>query len=162
MREGNSGTRNLAFTVTLSAASGYGPVTVAYATGRRLGQGGQDYVAPDGHASPSPPARTSKVVNVQVTGDTAIEANETLRVNLSSPTGATIVDSTAVGTIANDDAPIFRRQRLGDGRKRAAPATSPSPSRFPAATSGPVTVAYTTGNGTARAGQDYVAADRHA
>ena len=41
---------------------------------------------------------------VQVSGDTAVEANETLTLTLSSPSGATIADGTAIGTITNDDA----------------------------------------------------------
>ena len=38
-----------------------------------------------------------------VNGDTTVEANETLPVNLSTPNGATIADGTAIGTITNDD-----------------------------------------------------------
>ena len=39
-----------------------------------------------------------------VIGDTAVEANETLTVALSTPSGATIAQASATGTIVNDDA----------------------------------------------------------
>ena len=45
---------------------------------------------------------TSKVVHVQVSGDTAVEGNETLTLTLASPSGATS-PTAAIGTIANDD-----------------------------------------------------------
>jgi len=40
---------------------------------------------------------------VLVNGDTVFEANQTFHVILSNPSGATIADSTGVGTIKNDD-----------------------------------------------------------
>jgi len=99
--EGNVGSTNLAFTVTLSAATS-GPVTVDYATANGTAKAGQDYTAQTGTLTFAA-GETSKVVNVQVSGDFAVEANETLKLTLSSPTGATIRDGTALGTIVNDD-----------------------------------------------------------
>jgi Ca2+-binding RTX toxin-like protein len=47
---------------------------------------------------------TSKVITVNVQGDTTVEPNENFTVTLSNPTnGATITTATAVGTIQNDD-----------------------------------------------------------
>lgn len=99
--EGNGGTSTLAFTVTLSAAAS-GPVTVDYATGNVSAKAGQDYTAQTGTLTFAA-GETSKVVNIQVTGDTTVEANETLKLTLSSPAGAVIKDGVAVGTIVNDD-----------------------------------------------------------
>ncbi len=48
-------------------------------------------------------ARFSKLVTVNVLGNTVVEPNETFVVNLSGATGATILDSQGVGTISNDD-----------------------------------------------------------
>jgi hypothetical protein len=42
---------------------------------------------------------------VQVNGDTAIESNETLFLNLSGAVGAPIADAQGVGTIIDDDTP---------------------------------------------------------
>ena len=158
--EGNSGTRNLAFTVSLSAAA-TGPVTVAYATGNGTATAGSDYTAASGTLTFAA-GETSKVVNVQVSGDTAVEANETLTLTLSSPSGATIADGAAIGTITNDDtAPLpdsFRRRCHGQPKATAARRTCAFTVSLSAAATGPVTVDYATSNGTATAGSDYTAA----
>src|SRR5204863_499227 len=83
-------THDLAFTVTLSAAS-TSPVTVAYATANGTATAGSDYAALAGTLTFAA-GETSKVVHVQVTGDAAVEANETLTLSLSSPSGGTIAD----------------------------------------------------------------------
>ncbi len=157
--EGNSGTHELAFTVTLSAAA-TGPVTVAYATSNGTATAGSDYAALSGTLTFAA-GETSKVVRVQVSGDTAVEGNETLTLTLSSPTGATIADGTAVGTIINDDTASLPTLSVADatvsegnsGVEDLAFTVSLS-----AAATGPVTVAYATSNGTATAGSDYTAA----
>ncbi|HEY2610066.1 MAG TPA: Calx-beta domain-containing protein, partial [Reyranella sp.] len=95
--EGNSGTSDLAFTVTLSAAA-TSPVTVAYATANGTATAGSDYAASAGTLTFAA-GETSKVVHVQVTGDSVVEANETLTLSLSSPNGATIAHGSATGTI---------------------------------------------------------------
>ena len=157
--EGNSGAPELVFTVTLSAAA-TGPVTVAYATSNGTASAGSDYTALSGTLTFAA-GETSKVVRVQVSGDTAVEANETLTLALSSPSGATIADGTAIGTITNDDTAPLPALSVADatvsegnsGVKDLAFTVSLS-----AAATGPVTVAYVTNNGTATAGSDYTAA----
>jgi hypothetical protein len=103
--EGDSGSTNATFTVTLSAASGL-PVTVNYNTsdGTAATVDG-DYAI----ASPTPitfaPGETSKVITVGVKGDNKFEANETFNVNLTGATNAIIAKSIGIGTINNDDLP---------------------------------------------------------
>jgi chitinase len=46
---------------------------------------------------------TSQQITVAVLGDTLVEGDETFTVTLSSPNGVTIADSSAIGTITNDD-----------------------------------------------------------
>ncbi|HWB50586.1 MAG TPA: Calx-beta domain-containing protein [Stellaceae bacterium] len=99
--EGNGGTQDLAFTVTLSAAAA-GPVSVAYATADGTAAAGSDYTASDGTLTFAA-GETAQTVHVRVAGDTAVEPNETLTLTLSSPGGATIAHGTATGTIVNDD-----------------------------------------------------------
>ncbi|MDB9436488.1 Calx-beta domain-containing protein, partial [Dolichospermum lemmermannii CS-548] len=99
--EGNTGTTNATFTVTLSAAS-TSAVTVNYATANSTATAGSDYTASTGTLTFNPGV-TSKTFNVAVTGDTTFEPNETFFVNLSNATNATIADNQAVGTITNDD-----------------------------------------------------------
>jgi hypothetical protein len=49
------------------------------------------------------PGQTVKTTTVTIKGDTVKEANETLKLNLSAPTNATIADPQGIGTITNDD-----------------------------------------------------------
>jgi hypothetical protein len=49
------------------------------------------------------PGETTKVITVNVTGDTVLEPDETFTLTLSDPSGATITTATATGTIRNDD-----------------------------------------------------------
>jgi hypothetical protein len=100
--EGNAGTVNAVFTVTLSAASAQ-TVTVSYATANGSASAGSDYAAASGTLTFAP-GTTSQTVTVAVTGDTLPEANETFLVNLGSPTNATIAKGQGQGTILNDDA----------------------------------------------------------
>ncbi|MCK0206706.1 cellulase family glycosylhydrolase [Starkeya koreensis] len=99
--EGNGGTAYLDFTVTLSQAAA-GPVTVQYATANGTASAGSDYQALSGTLTFAA-GETTKVVRVPVNGDTVVEASETLTLTLSAPTGATIADGAATGTILNDD-----------------------------------------------------------
>jgi hypothetical protein len=99
--EGNSGTTNATFTVTLSAASA-SAVTVKYDTANGTATAGSDYQAASGTLTFAP-NETSKTLTVAVNGDTTAEADETFAVNLSNPTNATIADGQGIGTIKNDD-----------------------------------------------------------
>ena len=49
-----------------------------------------------------PTGQTSKTFTVVVNGDTTVEANETLQVNLSLG-NVSILDGVGIGTIVNDD-----------------------------------------------------------
>src|SRR5205823_5536883 len=100
--EGNTGTTPFAFTVTLSNPSSQ-TVTVHYATADGTATvADNDYVAASGTVTFAPGV-TSKVVAVTINGDTKVEADETFVVNLTSPVNATLADSSATGTILNDD-----------------------------------------------------------
>jgi hypothetical protein len=50
------------------------------------------------------PGEHSKIVEVPVIGDTALETDETFAVNLTEVVNATIADGQATGTILDDDA----------------------------------------------------------
>jgi chitinase len=99
--EGNSGSKSMPFTVSLSSAS-TSQVTVNYATANGTATAGSDYTATSGTLTFAP-GMTSQTVNVAVTGDTTVEPNETFTVKLTSPSGATLGTATATGTITNDD-----------------------------------------------------------
>ncbi|MBA4789699.1 MAG: cellulase family glycosylhydrolase [Rhizobiales bacterium] len=151
----------MTFTVTLSAAA-TGPVTVAYATANGTATAGSDYAAASGTLTFAA-GETTKTIQVTVNGDTVVEGNETLTLNLSAPSGATIADGLGTGTITNDDvvAPVLPTLSVSD----ATVAEGNSGTKvmtftvtLSAAATGPVTVAYATANGTATAGSDYAAA----
>jgi fibronectin-binding autotransporter adhesin len=106
LSEGNSGTTNFTFTVTLSAASGL-PVTVNYATANGTADA-TDYTAVPSTLLTFNPGDTTKTVNVLVNGDTVAEINETFFVNLSGATNAAISDNQGLGTILNDDGALIQ------------------------------------------------------
>jgi chitinase len=100
--EGNSGSKAVAFTVSLSQAA-VGTVTVRYATANGSATAGQDYTAASGTVTFTA-GQTSKQVSVTILGDRTVEANETLTMTLSAPTGAVLgAGNTATITVTNDD-----------------------------------------------------------
>jgi hypothetical protein len=100
--EGNTGTTNAIFKVSLTAAS-YQTITVKFATANGTATvAGNDYVAASGILSFAP-GQTTKTITVQVKGDRLREANETLKVSLTAPSNATISDALGIGTILNND-----------------------------------------------------------
>ena len=157
--EGNSGARELAFTVSLSAPAS-GAVTVNYATGNGTASAGSDYTATGGTLTFAA-GEMSKVIRVAVAGDTAVETDETVALTLSSPSGATIADGTAVGTIGNDDAAPLPTLSISDASVAeggtAAPGTATFTVSLSAAAATPVGVSFATVDGTAVAGSDFVA-----
>jgi hypothetical protein len=100
--EGNVGTVNAVFNVTLSVPSG-NTITVNFATADGSAVAPGDYVALSGVVTFNP-GEISKQITIQVVGDLLVEANETYSVNLSSPTNATIAGAGfGLGTITNND-----------------------------------------------------------
>ena len=101
IREGQSGQRQLFFTLTLSSRSRT-PVTVRWATANDSAAAGSDYRARSGTLVFSP-GQTARRIAVLVRGDRAHEADETFFVNVLSASNATIATPQATGTIRNDD-----------------------------------------------------------
>jgi co-chaperonin GroES (HSP10) len=100
--EGNAGTTNLSFTVTLSAASA-ATVNVSYATANGTAlTSDNDYQSTSGTLTFNPGDLT-KPVTVVVNGDQKTELDETVLVNLTNPVNAVVSDAQGVGTIQNDD-----------------------------------------------------------
>jgi 6-phosphogluconolactonase (cycloisomerase 2 family) len=101
--EGNSGSSNSTFTVSITNPS-FQAVTVAFATsdGTATVADG-DYAAASGTLTFPAGSTAGLSVSVAVNGDTKFEANETFNVNLSTPANATIADNLGLGTIQNDD-----------------------------------------------------------
>jgi hypothetical protein len=153
--ERQSGTSALAFKVTLSPPS-TGAVTVKYATANGTALAGSDYAATGGTLTFSP-GQTSKTVAVNAIGDTAVEPNETFLVNLSAPTGATLLDSQGRGTIVNDDGPVIVVSDLSKAEGNAGTASFAFKVTLSPPSTGTVKAKYASANGTALAGSDYAA-----
>ncbi len=99
--EGDAGSRNASFVVSLSSPAPAGGVTVDYATADGSATAPSDYAAASGTLSFAP-GETSKTVAVAVHGDTAFEGDETFTLRLSGA-GATVTDGQGTATIRNDD-----------------------------------------------------------
>jgi hypothetical protein len=159
--EGNSGTKLATFTVSRTGSAAF---SVNYATANGTATAGSDYAAVPSTALNFAAGETSKTVSVTITGDSTVESNESFSVNLSNAVGpgASITDSTGLGTIVNDDSsttnPVVGNISINDisitegnaGTKLAA---------FTVSRTGTAafSVNYATANGTATAGSDYVA-----
>src|SRR6185369_3132007 len=108
--EGNGGSTPFTFTVTRSgdtsgassatytvSGSGTNAATAADFTGAAFPTGTVSFAA----------GETSKLVTINVAGDSTVEPNEGFTVTLSAPSaGTTITTATATGTIVNDDASL--------------------------------------------------------
>ena len=153
--EGNIGTSNAGFTVSLSNASTE-IITVDLSTQDGTATAGSDYQALTNQLFTFAPGETTKTVNIAVNGDTVTEANETFNVILATPTNASLGAAvTGTGTINNDDLPTITVAAT----IAAASETPTNPGQFTLTRSGPITNSLTdikyTVTGTATNGTDY-------
>ena len=124
--EGNAGTTDMTFPVTLSAVSGRA-VTVRFFAedGMATSSGGGDYQPPPVASSVTIPAgQTSATVTVKIVGDAAVESDETFTVSLSGAVNANVFRAQGTGTIKNDDGVVTTIQftaaqyQVGEGDGR--------------------------------------------
>ncbi|MEM9923203.1 MAG: Calx-beta domain-containing protein [Cyanobacteria bacterium P01_D01_bin.50] len=110
LQEGDNGTTDFVFDVTLSETSteAISPsgmreaIAVDFTTGDGTAVAGKDYTATNGTLNFAA-GETSKQVTVSVTGENRLEIDENFFVNLSNATNAEISDNQGEGTILNDD-----------------------------------------------------------
>ena len=100
-KSAGEGGGTLAFTVTLSPASGQ-EVTVAYATAGGTATEGTDYTAASGTLTFAA-GETTKTVSVTLTDDSLDEPEEAFELRLSAAVNATLARGTATGTINDND-----------------------------------------------------------
>ncbi|MCZ8324668.1 MAG: putative Ig domain-containing protein [Sphingomonadaceae bacterium] len=103
LNEGNAGTTNATFTVSLSAPAGPGGVTFDIATANGSATAGTDYVANALTAQTIPAGSSTYTFTVLINGDLLSEPNETFFVNVTNVVNAVVVDGQGVGTLNNDD-----------------------------------------------------------
>jgi chitinase len=100
--EGDLGTTNMVFTLTLGAIALPGTYSVHVSTQPITATEGIDYDAVDMDVDLSLGTAT---VNVPVEGDTVYEGNETFALVISAPVGVTISTPMVTSTIVDDDTP---------------------------------------------------------
>ena len=140
------------FGVTLSGASNQA-VTVHYRTAAGTAASGDDFVAAQGTLTFAP-GSTAETIDVQTLDDDIYEGEETFSVRLSAPSGATLAEAAATGTIVdNDGEPVLR---IGDAAAVEGGTVTFAVS-LSRASDQAVTVLFRTVDGTAAAGDDYTA-----
>ncbi|HEX4490283.1 MAG TPA: Calx-beta domain-containing protein [Acidimicrobiia bacterium] len=158
--EGDTGkarTAQLAVTLTQPSTQ---PVTVHYATANGRATAPTDYKAKSGTIT-FKAGKTTAYVSVAITPDQVTEANETVEVALSSPTGGYTLApdrSTGVVTILNDDAGSGLSVRVGDASVCVTDVTAPVVKvwvSLSAPAPSTVTVVVTLVDGTAANGIDF-------
>jgi Ca2+-binding RTX toxin-like protein len=157
--EGNVGTTNAVFTVTLSGPAPAGGAHIDFATVNGTALAGSDYVAQTGTVNIAA-GQTTGTITVAVIGDTVHEATEAFTVALSNPVNAVFGGGATVGTatiIDNDAAPTMSVASLSVTEGDVGTTNATLTIHLSAASSTPTTVNYTTANGTATAGADYAA-----
>jgi len=159
--EGDSGTTTARFTLTVSEAFG-ASTDIAWSTVNGTATDGSDFTGASGVAT-FLPGQTSAIVNIDVTGDNALEVAETFDLVVTPPPNvfsggrgavgtATILDDDAgVRTISVEDATIEERVAFSSGLLRFA-VTLSEPS------AGTVTVGFRTLQGTASEFMDFTGA----
>src|SRR6056297_1807780 len=157
VQEGDSGTVAATFTITLSEAAP-DAVSIRYETAGGDAVAGEDYTAASGTLNLAAGA-TSATITVQVLGDTLDEPDETFDLELSDATGVSLASASAQATILDDDgAPVLNSQP-GTVTEGAADDVIVSFDLVLDAPSGrPMSVSYSTTDGSATAGEDYQAA----
>jgi hypothetical protein len=114
IREGNTGTSTLVFSVTLSSAANT-PVSLNFATQNGSATAGVDYQPISGTLTFAP-GETEKSVSVTIIGDILVESDETFLLVLSNLTGATFAVDRAFGTIVDDDDVITQARLIAQFR----------------------------------------------
>ncbi|RYG62701.1 hypothetical protein EON80_22620, partial [bacterium] len=151
--EGNSGTTDATFQVTLSTASSQS-VTVKFATANGTAVAGNDFTAQNGTLTFGP-GETTKAIVVKIKGDTLDEDDEQFGLKLTDPINATLLVGQGSAKITDNDAAPTVSINSVSGIETAKNLVFTVALSAPSAK--PVKVAYITANGTAKAKLDYLA-----
>jgi len=158
IKEGNTGTTAIVFTLTLSAAYGQ-PVTLEYSTADTSATAGSDYQPASGTVTFAP-GETIQSVTVLVNGDHVSEPDEYFLFNLGQPANAFLLPNYSYAWCRIEDDDTLPQIRVSDVTKsegRGGNNLFTFTVTLSAPSTGPVRVNYVTADGTARAGEDYTA-----
>lgn len=145
---------NMTFTVSLSAPSEF-DVTVDYSTSDQSATAGNDYVPLPLSTLAFAAGEVSKSIDVALLDDIDIEGDESFALSLSNPFGAGLGTAVGVGTITDSEPlPVID---IVDGAAPENAGIMEFLVTLSATSTQPVTVDFTTADGTAEAGLDYLA-----
>ncbi len=166
LTEGDSGQTAFVFPVTLSSPAGSGGVSFDVATVSQSAQAVSDFEALTTQRVTIAAGASSASIRVVVLGDTEPEADESFGLSITNVIGATLRTSAPRAVVRNDDAPVAVPQLVSpadltvvEGNsghqtlRLAWGLSSPAPA-------GGVTFDVATVDGTAKAGEDFVALSR--
>lgn len=157
--EGNSGTANMSFTVTLQDTV-EGGFTVDYGTvDGTATTADSDYTATSGTLTFDGITGEAKTITVPINGDVKVEADETYTIELSNTSniGVDITDI-GTGTITNDDSTSVTINDVSKYEGNSGTTAFTFTATLNDTVVGGFTVNYSTANGTATAGSDYQSA----
>ncbi|OWY22041.1 hypothetical protein C7N43_09165, partial [Sphingobacteriales bacterium UPWRP_1] len=148
----NAGTATLQICASSASIS---PITVIYTTANASALSGIDYTAISSTAT-IPAGQTCANVTFSIIDDLVAEPTESFNVNLTNPTNATIADPQGVVTILDNDTPP-PSLTINDVTVNESAGTATLQICASAASTSPISVIYTTANGSAQSGLDYTA-----
>ncbi len=156
LTEGNAGTTNATFTVSLSAPAGPGGVTFDIATANGTATATRDYLARSFTGQTIPAGSSTYTISIPVIGDLLNELNETYFVNVTNVTNAIVGDGQGLGTIIDDDAlPSISINDVTVVEGNAGTVNAVFTATLSAASGQIVGVNYATADGTATQPADY-------
>jgi predicted extracellular nuclease len=100
--EGDSGTTNATFTISLTSAAGPGGVSFNVATADASASAGSDYAALSANVT-IPEGSSNHTIDVLVIGDTLIEGDESFTLVVSNVVNADVGDSEGIATVVDND-----------------------------------------------------------
>ena len=155
--EGDSGTVTTSLTLTLSNSES-GSATVDWSTQDGTGLSGVDYVAASGTATFISGVSTTDI-EVSLIGDLIPEESKTFEIVLTNPTGAALVAESATVVIVNDDGPIPSMSIADSSINEGDAGGTVAELQVALDVAGEIdfSVDYQTVDGTAVAGEDFVA-----
>ncbi len=152
--EGNSSNNVVAFSLQLAY-----PMAVPVVVGYFLSPGTAEWYSGDfdpiTSTSVFPPGSTNTTLSVNLHGDPDFEMDEFFTVNLYNPSNAVLGRAQATGTILNDDPVPAVSVADAQAFERSTTLALPIPVFLSSASVQPVTVRFSTLDGTALAGADY-------
>jgi hypothetical protein len=155
--EGNTGTTAAVFTVSLSAGFGE-PISIEYSTADGTATAGSDYQATTGTLTFNPGGPLSQSISVLVDGERLAEPiwSEQFFVNLRNGINVRIGDGLGTGSIVDDEPAVtVSNSQVTEGHTGTTAAVFTV--TLAAASDGPVSVHWSTSDGTATAGDDFQA-----